>query len=99
MYDPYIVRRTQIYIEEDQHRRLAVRAAEEGTTASALIRRAIDGLLLDGSDRDRARDAFRQALVDLRGQPPVGLLPGERYVEELRAADAARVQETGDDAR
>lgn len=93
------MRRTQIYLDEDQHRRLAARADEEGTTASALIRAAIDGLLLDGSDRDRQRDAFRRALAHLRDQSPIGLPPGQRYVEELRAADAARLRDSEEVAR
>lgn len=41
----YIVKRTQIYLDDDQDRRLARRARASGRTKSALIREAIDRLL------------------------------------------------------
>jgi hypothetical protein len=48
MYTAYIVRRTQIYLDEEQDRRLARRARAEGVTKSRLIRRAIDAYLEAG---------------------------------------------------
>ena len=41
----YIVHRTQIYLEEEQSRRLAERARSTGRTRSTLIREAIDAYL------------------------------------------------------
>jgi hypothetical protein len=40
MHAPYIVRRTQIYLDEEQDRRLAERARATGRTKSDLIREA-----------------------------------------------------------
>lgn len=91
----YTMRRTQIYLAEDQHRRMASRAEDEGTTTSELIRRAID-MFLDGTQRARGLDdvaAFRQAIARLYEQPAVDLPPGEEYVERLRTDDAARLAE------
>ena len=44
VYDSYIVKRTQIYLDDRQDDDLARRAAAEGVTKSALIRRAVDEL-------------------------------------------------------
>src|SRR5712691_7240014 len=41
VYDPYIVKRTQIYLDTAQDEELCRRAAAEGLTKSALIRRAV----------------------------------------------------------
>ncbi len=38
MYDPYIMRRTQIYLEPEQSEELARRADVRGVTSSHLIR-------------------------------------------------------------
>jgi Arc/MetJ-type ribon-helix-helix transcriptional regulator len=53
------MRRTQIYLDEEQDRRLAARARADGTTKSALIREAIDLLL-----KRRSRRADLQAHLD-----------------------------------
>jgi predicted DNA-binding protein len=50
MYDPYIMKRTQIYLEADQDRRLASRARAAGATKSTLIREAIDSYLSMSED-------------------------------------------------
>jgi len=42
MYSTYIVRRTQIYLDEAQATALASRARRRGVTASHVIREAID---------------------------------------------------------
>ncbi len=92
MYDSYIVKRTQIYLDDDQAQRLARRAAASGVTASHLIREAIESYLA-GPDEDPTELARqRRALGDAFGSIP-RLPDGSAYVEELRRADAARDQE------
>lgn len=83
MYDLYIVRRTQIYIDEQQGDRLAQFAERGGVTMSALIRQAI-GAYLDESDSDTARlERFRAAVAGAAGSLP-DLPPGEDYVDAMR---------------
>lgn len=55
----YIMRRTQIYLDEDQDRRLAARARADGVTKSAVIREAVDQFL-----KRRSRRADMQAHLD-----------------------------------
>lgn len=83
MYDLYIMRRTQIYLDESQGERLARSAAAGGTTVSALIRAAIDAYL-DGppSSEERLR-RFRSAVREAAGTSP-DLPPGDEYVEAIR---------------
>ncbi len=89
MYDLYIVKRTQIYLEESQDQRLARRAAAAGTTKSDLIREAVDAYLTGSQDEGTHLLAFRAAVRAAAGT--VSRLPdGLRYVEELRKADAER---------
>lgn len=86
----YIVKRTQIYLDEEQDRRLAKRSKSRGTTKSQLIREAIDGYLdgeLEGRPQRLAR--FRAALDGAAGSIP-RLPAGSEYVEDLRKADRAR---------
>lgn len=89
MYAVYIVKRTQIYLEEAQDERLTERAAAIGTTKSDLIREAVDAYL-GGPDDDRSELlAFRMAVRSAAGT--VSRLPdGSRYVDAVRAADADR---------
>ena len=92
MYIPYIVKRTQIYLEESQDERLAKRAALTGTTKSDLIREAIDAYLT-GPPGDRARlEAFRSAVRAAAGSVP-RLPSGRRYVEGIRRADSERASD------
>lgn len=92
MYKIYIVRRTQIYLDETQHERLAKRARAAGTTRSDLIREAVDAYL-DGDEDERARlRAFRAAVRVVSGAAP-RLPKGSRYVDDLRRADRERDRE------
>jgi hypothetical protein len=92
VYASYIVKRTQIYLQDRQDERLARRAAAEGLTKSALIRRAVDEYL-DG-DRDPALRLVRfRAAVDAAAGAAPDLPSGSRYVERLRALDAGRDEE------
>lgn len=92
MYNSYIVRRTQIYLEDRQDGALARRAAAEGLTKSALIRRAVDEYLDAGADDDLRLARFRAAVDAVAGAAP-DLPPGSVYVERLRALDASRQEE------
>ena len=83
MYDLYIVRRTQIYLEDEQGERLVDAAAEAGVTVSSLIRRAVDSLL----DEDRSEGARLQRLR-VAAQDAAGVAPhlpaGSDYVDSIR---------------
>jgi ribbon-helix-helix CopG family protein len=92
MYDSYIVKRTQIYLDDRQEAELDRRAAAEGVTKSALIRRAVDAYL-DGADDPGLRLArFRAAIEAVAGVAP-DLPEGSLYVERLRALDVRRQDE------
>jgi predicted DNA-binding protein len=100
MYGSYIMKRTQIYLEADQDRRLATRARADGTTKSTVIREAIE-TYLSASDGDEGRLAAFQAAVDALEDSPVVLPDGRSYVEALRARDERRDEElsSGDGER
>lgn len=92
MYAPYIMHRTQIYLGDDQDQALAERAERVGRTKSALIREAIDSYLEPQSTERTALARLRAAVDDAHGCAS-HLPPGDRYVEELRAADRERAAE------
>lgn len=84
----YIVKRTQIYLDEVQDRRLAERAAVLGVTKSEVIRVAVDRFLaLD--DRDRRLEVFRDAVRATAGAVDVD----PHAIERERGADADRLAE------
>jgi predicted DNA-binding protein len=90
MYDSYIVRRTQIYLDDDQDAALAERARRAGRTKSSLIRDAIDVYLDDDEDGEAGALArMRAAIDDAAGIAPY-LPAGDTYVEELRRRDVDR---------
>ena len=91
MYDTYIVKRTQIYLETDQDRRIASRATASGVTKSTLIREAIEAYLAKPDEVDEL-EAFRSA-IDAAAGAPVKLPDGATYVDTIRAADVARQAE------
>ena len=91
MYDTYIMKRTQIYLEADQDRRLAARASGNGVTKSTLIREAIESYLATPDQADQLAQ-FRAAL-DAAADTPARLPDGAAYVEAIRAADVARQAE------
>ena len=89
MYDSYIMRRTQIYLDEVQDRRLSERAIAAGVSKSTLIRTAID-VFLQSQEQDAARlDAFRNAVAAVAGAAP-DLAPGAEYVRAMRDNDRDR---------
>lgn len=92
VYNSYIVKRTQIYLSESQDDRLARRAAAEGLTKSALIRRAVDEYLDGDGDAALRLVRFRAAVDAAAGAAP-DLPSGSLYVERLRAPDVSRHEE------
>ena len=90
MYTSYIMKRTQIYLDLDQDRRLANRARPAGVTKSTLIREAIETYL--AAPEDAGLGEFRSVLDQLAARP-LRLRDGALYVEELRAHDVARLDE------
>lgn len=91
MYDLYIVRRTQIYLEEEQHERLTERAHQTGQSMSELIRHAIDRDL-DGDDEEFVLRRFRETVRDVAGCAPY-LEDGATYVRTLREVGRQRAEE------
>lgn len=89
MYDTYIMKRTQIYLDESQDERLARHARAAGTTKSGLIRAAVDAYLARPEDDGAQLLAFRADVRAAAGSVP-DLPTGRRYVEEMRRADAER---------
>lgn len=92
MYDSYIVKRTQIYLEDSQAKALAERARNEGVTASHVIREAIDEYLATPEEEGEQLARFRAALDATFGIAPY-LPPGDQYVEEQRSADRRRMDD------
>ena len=85
------MRRTQIYLNDDQASRLDERANANGTTRSRVIRIAIDEYLTQ-EERDTAtwRTRWQEAVQETAGAAP-GLSAGAEYVESLRQSDAERL--------
>ena len=89
MYAAYIMRRTQIYLDEEQEQALAARASATARTKSALIREAIDAFLSAPEREDAELARFRDAVRAAAGVAPY-LPDGRTYVEQLRAGDSER---------
>jgi predicted DNA-binding protein len=86
------MKRTQIYVDEEQDQALAERAAASGVTKSTLIREAIDAYLGGSSDSRLRLDRFRAAVRAASGTAR-HLPDGKSYVEALRALDVQRQEE------
>jgi predicted DNA-binding protein len=89
MYASYIVRRTQIYLDEEQDRRLARHAVATGRTKSDLIREAVDRYL-DTPLTEEERLARFQAAADAAFGIAPYLEDGATYVRKLRDIDRRR---------
>ena len=89
MYVTYIMRRTQIYLDDGQADELARRSDARGVTNSHLIREAVARYLSDDDDEAtelaRQRSALREAFGSITRLPD-----GASYVEEHRQADHQR---------
>lgn len=87
------MKRTQIYLDEEQDRLLAERATVEGRTKSDLIREALGRYLAGSTETKEERLArFRAAVDAVAGIAPY-LPPGDEYVRELRSHDVTRQRE------
>jgi hypothetical protein len=86
------MKRTQIYVDEEQDESLAKRAAAAGVTKSTLIREAIDAYLKGPTDERLRLDRFRAAVRAAAGSADY-LPDGKGYVEVLRARDVRRHEE------
>lgn len=85
------MRRTQIYLQDHQHRRLSERAEGSGRTVSDLIREAIDRFLAGEPDLTSQLARYRRVLDETAGV--ASYLPsGEEYTEALRQADRVRLR-------
>ena len=82
----YIVKRTQIYLDEGQDRRLAERAAVQGVTKSEIIRAAVDRYL-DHDDQGRRLEAFRAAVRATSGGADMDV----DAIDRLRGGGADRL--------
>jgi predicted DNA-binding protein len=89
MYNAYIVKRTQIYLDDSQDSRLAKRAAAAGKTKSSLIREAVEAYLIAASAPDEQLARLREAVEELR-RSPLTMEDGKSYVERIRAIDRRR---------
>jgi hypothetical protein len=94
MYNVYIVRRTQIYLTDEQGRMLAARSRATGTTVSELIRAAIDAEYVRSRGMTRAdkirvarRTAGAWAHLRETGAEYVERLRGSRRLARLHTAD------------
>jgi predicted DNA-binding protein len=86
------MRRTQIYLDDEQANQLARRAKTRGTTASRMIREAIDQYLAEPEDAEERQARFRAAVEASFGIAPY-LSDGATYVDELRSRDRKRDRE------
>lgn len=86
------MKRTQIYLDEQQDRELSRLARASGATKSELIRRAIEDLLRPQDDAARRLRRFRRAVDAAAGRAP-DLPEGRVYVDDLRRVDAERQRE------
>lgn len=82
MYNTYIMRRTQIYLTDEQGRLLERRSRTTGSTVSELIREAIDAAFTGrkGMDREERIHLARRTAGAWRDFPE----SGAEYVERLR---------------
>lgn len=84
------MRRTQIYLDEQQTEQLDERASSRGATRSELIREAIDSYLGVGEDESARLARFHEAVEATAGIAPY-LPAGEEYVRDIRGAGARKL--------
>ena len=84
VYTLYIMRRTQIYLTDDQMRTLERRSRSTGTTVSQLIRLAIDEVYASGRRMTRAEkiQIARRTAGAWKAFPE----SGAAYVERIRGS-------------
>jgi hypothetical protein len=87
MYNAYIMKRTQIYLDETQSKTLAHRADAAGTTSSHLIREAVAEYLAGPSEDDLELARQRRAVIEAFGSVP-SLPEATTYLEQIRSGEA-----------
>ncbi len=89
------MQRTQLYLTEEQHRRLRARARAAGRTLSDEVREAVDNHLADDAGGpDGARHRQEAFAARMRVRPGWRRTEsGEEMVERVRTADANRLTE------
>jgi len=92
MYDSYIMKRTQIYLYEDQAAELTRRSRSQGVTASNLIREAVEQYLAGPGDEATELARQRASLREAFGVLPQ-LPDGRTFVEEARRDEGGREEE------
>lgn len=88
MYDAYIVKRTQIYLTDEQHALLRRRRRASGRTVSELIREAIDAAYVP--KRELTLEEKLRILDETAGAWKGRDFTGEEYVERLRSGRRLR---------
>ncbi|MBA2348978.1 MAG: ribbon-helix-helix protein, CopG family [Solirubrobacterales bacterium] len=87
------MRRTQIYLGEEQEAQLEARSRATGVTKSAIIRDAVDAFFADDVTAASSGLARMRAAVSEASGVADYLPHGAEYVDELRARDAARLDD------
>jgi|GEM_PF-627901 len=91
MYDTYIMRRTQIYLDETQATELADRARRIGTTSSHIIREAIvEYLAAADRDDDSIVLARQRAALDAAFGTMTRVPDSETYLADIRRGEVER---------
>jgi predicted transcriptional regulator len=86
------MRRTQIYLDEDQSARLDERATAEGRTRSDLIRAAVN-TFLEASDEEFRLQKFREGVLAAAGGAPDFDIAG---LEEMKEAGRRKLEQIAD---
>lgn len=82
------MRRTNIYLDEDQLRALRRRAADEGKSVATVVRQAVDQYLGELRETDEAwRRSFAQLTERMQSRVPAGV-PPEEIEADITAARA-----------
>lgn len=85
------MQRTQIYLDGGQHRALTALARERRTTASSLIRSAIDDYLAAQLTPSEKLDRLNALGAKFASAASYGHSDSRESVDSLRASDAARL--------
>src|SRR4029078_13447079 len=88
MYNSYIMRRTQIYLDANQSEQHGRRARAGGVSKSTVVRGALASYMSRPEESDELA-RFRAAIAAV-GERPIDLPDGQSCVEAIRAADADR---------
>lgn len=93
----YIMRRTQIYLTDQEAAALKRAGEKSGASMSDLIRSAVDATYVRGEGPLSTEDALR-AIDDSFGAWTGRTETGEQYVERMRSGRLARLHGVRDEA-